>query len=231
MDESINPKESGYGAHEVVIETQKHNVGWYEFSKKDFFDSFGVAKKRALVLSRQKGIKYVMLFKNHGRLGGASLVHSHMQILASKFLPALILGEEEHMKKKGCLFCNMVKHENPVVYENKNFLVISPYWASYPFEMWVVAKKHYLNLFSQKDSVLMDFSSSVQNLIQRVKKKLGKIPFNFLFHYYPKSEKGGHFHAEFAPRVKFEASVELGFGIKVNSVSPGRAYRILTGKV
>lgn len=231
LDESLNPKESGFGVHEVLIENRKHNIGWYEFSKKNFFDSFFVAKKRALEISKIKGIKYVMVYKNHGKLGGASLVHSHMQILASKFLPSLVLGEEAYAKKKGCLFCGIVKHKSLVVYENKNFLVVSPYWASYPFEMWVVSKRHYTNLFSQKDFILREFCDAVYNLMQKVKRKIGKLPFNLIFHYYPASEKSGHFHAEFAPRVKFEASVEQGFGVKVNTVSPNRAWKILTDKV
>ncbi len=229
LDETLDNKKLGFGFHEVLIETPVHNKGWFDFSKKNFLDAFLVAKKRALVLSKQNRIKYVMLFKNHGRLGGASLVHPHMQILASKFLPALILGEESRMKKKGCLFCDINTHKSLVVYENRNFLVVSPYWASYPFEMWVISKKHYLNLFSQKDFILKDFCDAVFWLIKKIKNKIGKVPFNFIFHYYPKSEKSGHFHAEFAPRVKYEASVELGFGIKVNTISPERAWRILSG--
>ena len=57
---------------------------------------------------------------------------------------------------------------------------------------------------------------------------LGDFPYNIFMHYLPKDmEVEFHFHAEIQPRLKREASVEFGYGTKVNTILPEHVAKLL----
>jgi len=226
-------KRSGYGFHEVLVDTPLHNEQWQDFSKKKFEQIFSAYKERYIELIKKPEIKYVMLFRNYSYLGGASLVHSHSQILATPFLPTNILRDihtlTDYSKEYySCAYCDIVSKESSssrLVYENKEFIVLSPYCARYPFELWIISKKH-LSDFS--DLNIPHFADAIQKSIKGLFLIFGDLPYNFFIHHLPKSIEGEfHFHAEIQPRLKTEASVEFGYGIKVNTFLPERAAKKL----
>jgi UDPglucose--hexose-1-phosphate uridylyltransferase len=92
-----------------------------------------------------------MIFKNHGRAAGASLEHSHSQLVALPVTPQLISAEMDgaasyYRFRERCIFCDMIAQELyqdvRVVGQNDDFVVISPYAPRTPFEMWVLPKEH-----------------------------------------------------------------------------------------
>lgn len=87
------------------------------------------------------------VFKNHGAQAGASLSHSHSQILGLPLVPPLVTSRlssmEEHFKKAGkCGICEL-RDKELVVDESTYFYSIVPFAAAYPFEIWIVPKEHF----------------------------------------------------------------------------------------
>lgn len=226
-------KRSGYGFHEVLVETPHHNKQWQHMSVNDFTDIFNTYKHRYNEFIKKPDIEYVMLFKNYGLAGGASLVHSHSQILATSFIPSKIMRDvsaiADYSKKYyKCPFCEIIEKEidsERKVMENRDFLVISPYCARYPFEMWILSKDHVPDMGSMKTGT---YASIIHKLIRKMFSVLGDFSFNMFIHDLPKKLKAEfHLHVSIQPRIKKEASVEMGYGTKVNTVPPEKAAEYL----
>lgn len=73
----IFDKMNGIGAHEVIIETPNHGETIADMDLKTIQNIFIAYKERVTDLYKDKRFKYIMIFKNHGSVAGASLDHSH----------------------------------------------------------------------------------------------------------------------------------------------------------
>ena len=100
---------NGIGAHEVIIESPNHDENFADFAPEKMALVFKAYQERISDLAKDKRFKYVMVFKNHGRAAGASLEHSHSQLIALPILPRMIVSElagaKYHYKyKERCVF-------------------------------------------------------------------------------------------------------------------------------
>ena len=96
-------------------------------------------------------IGYVQIFENRGAMMGASNPHPHCQIWASHDVPNEVAKEQsallEWRQSRGtCLLCEYTRLElagrERIVEENDWFLTVVPFWAVWPFETMVLAKRH-----------------------------------------------------------------------------------------
>jgi len=91
----------------------------------------------------------VQIFENKGELMGCSNPHPHGQVWAQQQLPSIVEKKHEAQKEYYTeygepLLARYVKRElelqECIVVENKDWLVIVPYWASWPFETLLLPK-------------------------------------------------------------------------------------------
>ena len=156
--DGLYDKMNGIGAHEVIIETPNHNESFVQLPPERMINVFLSYRDRLVDLSRDQRFKYVMVFKNYGRGAGASLEHSHSQLVAMPILPRMIVSElagslSYYHYKERCVFCDIIrqeiKQEIRVVCQNDHFLCITPYAARSPFEMWILPKYHSASYIEQ----------------------------------------------------------------------------------
>ena len=126
---------TGFGAHEVVIETPEHDVELHQQPAEKISEVIEMLKRRHLDLSKNEKIKYIQTYKNKGLFAGASLGHSHMQIVALPYVPDELKGLQTYAQATGnCLICDMLKQDTQdparLVLESENFIVICPYAAA-----------------------------------------------------------------------------------------------------
>ena len=97
-------------------------------------------------LKKDQRFKYILIFKNHGEAAGASLEHSHSQLIALPILPINVVQELEGAKqyflsKERCVFCDIIRQEKDggirVVAETE-FMTSAPYAPRFPFETWIM---------------------------------------------------------------------------------------------
>ena len=86
-------KVSGIGAHEVIIETPNHQDSLATLTPKPFEEVLWAYRARMLDLRKDIRLRYAMLFKNHGEAAGATLEHSHSQLIALPIVPHLVMEE------------------------------------------------------------------------------------------------------------------------------------------
>jgi len=91
--EGIFDKMNGIGAHEVFIESPEHTLRFVEFSFEHIRDILWIFRERMVDLKRDSRLKYIIIFKNEGFAAGASLEHSHSQLIATPIVPKIVVEE------------------------------------------------------------------------------------------------------------------------------------------
>lgn len=226
---------NGLGQHEVVIETPEHGVEFHEFDLERIEMIISMFKLRYKSLSEDSRIKYIQIYKNRGLYGGASLSHSHSQIVALPFIPGENLGlPQYHAKHGSCLMCDILMQEQRnsirVIYESKHFLVMCPYASRFPYETWIVPKLHTEHFGDMSPKEEKELAPLCKKLSTAIIQALDNPSYNFVINTAPLSRylaPGYHWYMEFTPRLLVNAGVEVATGMYINPVSPELAAQIL----
>ncbi|GAH86101.1 unnamed protein product, partial [marine sediment metagenome] len=138
---------SGIGTHEVIIETPHHIEDVFYLEDKVVEEMLWVYRERIIELIKNPHFQYVLIFKNRGVVAGASLSHSHSQLIATPLVPKNVKeeleGSKEYFELKGkCLFCNIVEQEiaseERLLWEDENFISLCPFASCFPYEMCIL---------------------------------------------------------------------------------------------
>jgi len=232
---------TGFGYHEIVIETPDHNetIATAEYSQVE--EIIWAYKARFNSIAKDKNIKYILIFKNHKKDAGASLEHSHSQIIATPIIPKRVQEEMNgadmyFQYKERCVFCDIVYQERMestrVIEETDNFIAINPYASRFPFETWIMPKGHFSDFGTICESDVEEFSKLLKNSLLRIYKALDNPPFNFMLHTSPTNGHGKefyHWHLEIVPRLTKIAGFEWGSGFYINPTPPEDAAKYLRG--
>jgi len=230
---------NGIGAHEVIVESPNHNHNFADFTPTEIALVFKAYKERIIDLEKDQRFRYVMVFKNHGRAAGASLEHSHSQLIALPILPRMIVSELEGAKshykyKERCIFCDIIRQElqqkERVVCENDRFITIMPFAPRTPFEMWILPKRHSSSFYSQDDREIHALAELFSESLRRLCKCIPNVPYNYVLHTDP-LRSGGleyyHWHFEIVPTLTSIAGFEWGSGFYINPMPPEEAAQFL----
>jgi len=230
---------NGIGAHEVIVESPNHDENFADLPAERMALVFKAYQERIIDLEKDDRFKYVMVFKNHGRAAGASLEHSHSQLIALPILPRMIVSElagaESHYKyKERCIFCDIIRQEmqekERVVCQNEKFITITPFAPRTPFEMWILPKQHSSAYFSQNEADLLALARIFSESLQRLSRCIADVPYNFVLHTEP-LHSGGlkyyHWHFEIVSKLTSIAGFEWGTGFYINPLPPEEAAEYL----
>jgi UDPglucose--hexose-1-phosphate uridylyltransferase len=230
---------NGIGAHEVIVESPNHDESFADFPPEQMALVFKAYQERIIDLAKDPRFKYVMVFKNHGRAAGASLEHSHSQLIALPILPRMIVselaGSQSHYKyKERCVFCDIIRQEiqqkERVVCQNERFITITPFAPRTPFEMWILPKRHSSAYFSQSEADILALAEIFSESLRRLGRCIANVPYNFVLHSEP-LRSGGleyyHWHFEIVPKLTSIAGFEWGTGFYINPLPPEEAAKYL----
>lgn len=238
------------GAHEIIIERPQHH-----FNPET--DPIGAQNQLALnmqvIIDRIKDlekdprIKYVLVFKNYGKAAGEGYFgHPHMQIMATpvnlKRVKEELVGSKQYYEyRERCIFCDIIKQEvqagQRIMVETKHFIVIAPFASRFPFESWLLPKKHSCDFYKIGPAEIEDLAQTISLLYAKARKVIGDFPYNALLHTAPfrrRSEKKGywdtieydfHWHFEFLPVLSHMAGFEWGSGFYINPLPPEDATK------
>ncbi len=237
--EGMFDKMNGIGAHEVIIETPEHDATLATLPEKRIEDVLWAFRDRIVDLKKDRRFKYILIFKNHGVLAGATLEHAHGQLIALPIVPKHVIEELEGSKqyyiyKERCVFCDIVRQETEasvrVVAENDGFLTLAPYAPRFPFETWIIPKRHESAFENSSSQVYESLAKAMKNLLIRADKVLENPAYNLVIHTAPVQEAAMdhyHWHIEFMPRLTKIAGFEWGTGFYQNPTPPEEAAKYL----
>ncbi|MDR2940904.1 MAG: DUF4931 domain-containing protein [Clostridiales bacterium] len=217
---------NGPGAHDVVIETPNHSERLAFFSQKDIYTYLEAIRHRVFELSQDSGIKYIQVFKNEGQKGGASIYHSHSQILAMPIIPikqAIINSnfEQYHKENSKCYLCSITENlGNLMVFENNLFAAYSPYASNYAYGLNIAPKKHISDFKDFDKAHLIALAEVFHKVLPAYCKLFDNFSYNICFQNAPYNKKQGynHFFIEIVPRMGQLAGFELSTGCFINPV-------------
>ena len=190
-------------------------------------------------LKRDRRFRYIVIFKNYGKAAGASLDHSYSQLIALPIVPREVRDEMDgarahYAAKERCVFCDIISQDSQdgrrLIAENADMVAMSPYAPRFPFETWILPKRHQ-SLF--EDTPRHEYASLARllgDILRRMNKTLCHPPYNLLIHTAPLAEPAGdfyHWHVEIIPKLTRVAGFEWATGFHVNPTAPEEAAQVL----
>ena len=230
---------NGVGAHEVFIESPRHEVSITGLSDGDVRDVLWLYKQRLLDLRNDFRLVYGLVFKNVRDKAGASMEHTHSQLIATPIVPLQVEQEirrcSEYFDYRGrCLLCDMVMQEMQsgarMVMDTPNFIAFEPFAARFPFETHLMPKRHMSHFEATDDALLPELARVLRMSIAKIEAALNQPPYNYLIHTSPlnvRSLDHYHWHFEIIPRITRVAGFEWGSGFYINTVPPEQAASFL----
>jgi UDPglucose--hexose-1-phosphate uridylyltransferase len=192
-----------------------------------------------LDLTNDKRLLYALIFKNVGESAGASLEHTHSQLICTPIVPKRVQEEmfrcEEYESfHDRCLFCDIIEQDisvrDRVVMNSENFLAVMAYASRFPFETWILPKQHISHFEHTPPGMLAELAKVLREVLCRIDVSLDDPPYNYMLHTSPMSMGPVayyHWHLEVIPRVTRVAGFEWGTGFYINPVVPEEAARYL----
>jgi len=237
--EGLFDKMNGVGAHEVIIETPDHASTLASLPEKSVEDVLWAYRDRMLDLKNDKRFRYILIFKNHGEAAGASLEHTHSQLIALPIVPRRVREEVDSSKhyyqeKERCIFCDMIRQEVDtgvrVISENEHFIALAPYAPRFPFEIWVLPKQHGSAFENTQNPVFSSLAHVLKDNLTRLDAVLDHPAYNFMIHTSPIGEEVNehyHWHIEIMPKLIKVAGFEWGTGFYICPTPPEESARFL----
>jgi len=238
MGEGLYDKMNGIGTHEVIVETPDHGLTLSTLSEEAFEDVLWAYHQRLTELKKEARNQYVLIFKNEGESAGASLEHSHSQLIALPIVPRTvkdeIAGAKRHLEMRDrCLFCDIIYQElsdrRRIVYETDNYAAIAPFAPRSPFETWILPKQH-ASAFAPRGDSFAELAVIFQKVLRQLDALFGCAPYNFMLHTSPFRDEENdyyHWHIELKPHLTKMAGFEWGSGFYINPTPPEDAARFM----
>lgn len=215
-----------FARQEVVIHTPRHARSLAELDERELALVARAWQERAAA-AQEEGLAYVHALVNEGRAAGATLGHSHSQLVWLREEPPLP-AEERRRGAGGCRVCALLATETRsgerVVDDRDGVVSLCPFASRSPFELLVAPLRHEPDAW-QGDGLAIGLSL-LAGAWRRLHTLHGPQPANAWLHVPPFGEDG-HWHLEALPRMTVPAGVELGAGLYVNPLPPEQAAREL----
>jgi UDPglucose--hexose-1-phosphate uridylyltransferase len=229
----------GVGAHEVIIESPQHLLSTADLEEEELREVFWVYRDRLVDLKKDPRLVYGMIFKNVGEQAGASLEHTHSQLIVTPIVPINVweemTGSLEFYNYRGrCVYCDMIQQElateKRIVLDTPRFLAFCPFASRFPFETWVLPKSHSSHYENIQKNGVEELAAVMREVIGKIEVALDRPAYNYIIHTAPFDSQElphYHWHIEIIPRLTKTAGFEWGTGFYINPVPPEDAAAFL----
>ncbi len=211
------------GYHEVIIESPDHESSPATFSQDMISRMIGVYADRYRYY-KERGSAYISIFKNWGREAGASLSHTHTQLIALPILPPLIMRELSAISSMPlCPYCSIARREvcsERFVFSKGEWACIAPFYSQSPYEIWILPLKHISDLSELDETMRRDLGSALKEALLRLSLLLKDPPYNYMIF---QKDSGYHLNIRIQPVTSKIAGFEKNTGMFINPVSPEQA--------
>ena len=229
------------GCCRVICYTEQHDVRLATMSAREVEVALRAMTEEFAQLDARPDIGYVQIFENRGAMMGCSNPHPHAQVWATSNLPTE--PEKELRSQLGYL----QEHGRPLLLDyldtelqqterlvsvNEDFAAVVPYWATWPYEILILPRRHVVSPNELRDNEMASLAKLLSNVLRRYESLFATaVPYSLGFHPRP-SDGEAHpewqLHAHIYPPLLRSATVRkhlVGFEMF------GMAQRDLTPEV
>ena len=242
LDNKLLKAKSESGICKVICFSPDHSKSLGEMNKKEILKVIEAWQTEYLLLGKEKNINYVQIFENKGEIMGCSNPHPHGQIWSQSSIPNEVVKKNTNqlnyfLDQQSSLLKDYLnqelKEKERIIYENKNYVVLVPFWAIWPFETMVIPKNHQQNISKLDDVERENFAEAIL-VITKTYDKLFEcsFPYSSGIHQAPTDNKNNqhwHWHMSFYPPLlrsakvkKFMVGYEM-FGMPQRDITPEQA--------
>ncbi len=221
----------GYGRHEVMIDHPEHGIAIHEMSEPHLALLFGAYRDRVAALyASNPRLRYVLIFKNFGPAAGASIPHTHSQVIAMPVVPQNVHDEVEnsraHYRKfHHCIFCSLIDEAltfeatlydresgsvrrkinvgQYVIERGQRFIAIKPFASRYEWEMHILPLQHQSDFTAASAEDLADLARVLKRAMARLDAVIGGAQYNYFLHARPQGEE----YADCAPSYHWHLEI------------------------
>ena len=207
----------GYGRHEVVIDHRNHGIRVCDMEIDHISAMFSMFRDRMQeIYASDTRIKYVLVFKNFGAAAGASIAHTHSQIVAMPVVPENVVNEltytrQYYQKYHQNIFHTLVDEAltfEATIYDRDSgevrrkidvgqyiiergeyFIAIKPFASRFEWEVQILPLFDQADFLDIKDEHMEDFAKVLKHTMQRLNHVLGGVQYNFFMHSLPHSSE------------------------------------------
>ena len=220
---------AAYGYQEVIVETPQHGIDLSELSEENIRTVLRLYQNRTRAVSQMRKIDYILIFKNSGGRAGATLTHTHSQLLATEILPPDV-AEELYLADKASRQCGRsiyskiiddeLRQKERIIYQDERLVAFTPYASQFHYEAWIFTRRQVDNIIEINERELNSLAYCLHLILGKLHEL--NLNYNFFFHQVISNQKQ-HFYIKIQPRESVWAGVELGSGMVINSVAPEAA--------
>ncbi len=237
--EGMFDRMNGVGAHEVIIETPDHAKTLATMSEAEIERVLYAFRDRILDLKQDRRFRYILIFKNHGAAAGATLEHTHSQLIALPIVPDFVREEidgahRHYVAKERCVFCDIIRQEvssgTRVILETSDIVALAPYAPRFPFETWLLPRRHSARFEDAPRPEYEALARVLKSVLMRMDRMLERPAYNLIVHTSPFTDgivEYYHWHLEVIPKLTKVAGFEWGTGFYINPTAPEEAARVL----
>jgi UDPglucose--hexose-1-phosphate uridylyltransferase len=230
------------GRCDMVVYSQEHDAKFAHMPLSDIYALVESWRDRYSEHMAEPEIQFTSIFENKGREAGMTLDHPHGQIYGFSFLPPDLQKQwdqtQAFWKGNSGLWEKVIEKElrdqNRIIAETDGFLAAMPFYARYPYEVHVFAKRQGVSdLISMTPVERRELAGIMKNISLRYENLWGDqavygFPTLMLMQQLTKQSGAERyrFHIEFFPlqrspeKLKYRASIETGTNTFLNDALP-----------
>jgi len=215
------------GAHEVIINARDPVTSLSQLTREQVGAAMEVWRER---MRAHPEAACLHLIVNERKEAGASLQHTHAQLYALEFVPAMIARERERFgayatrTMGGNLLGDLVQEEvrlrERIVAIDGESVLMAPYGARFPFQLLLAPRASRMR-FEDEGPIA---ASMLHEALVRLARRFGTAPpLNLWIRTAPSGAEHFCWRIDIVPRLTHIAGLELGSGVNLNIVAPERA--------
>jgi len=246
LNDGLIKAEAEQGICKVICFSPDHSKSLADMNVKDIQKVIHTWQSEFTALGKQSNINYVQIFENKGAVMGCSNPHPHGQIWSQSTLPNEVSKKDIHQKtyykqNNNTLLQDYLKQElklkERIVFENRAFVVLVPFWAIWPYEAMIVPKQPQKDIIELPREETILFAEAISVLTKIYDKLFNtSFPYSSGIHQAPTSNENNehwHWHMSFYPPLlrsatvkKFMVGYEM-FGMSQRDITPETAAQTL----
>ncbi len=239
-------KMNGIGANEIIIESPEHSVRPEDKGLDQMIKVIRTYRERMLDLEKDPRLRYTLIYKNSGIEAGAIYSHPMSHLTSTPVIPKRVKEELDGAKeyfayKERCIFCDIIREEirigSRIILETRHFISFCPYASKFPFESWIVPKRHSCTFQNIGMEEIEDMAFILSSILKKMRAVFPGLAFNYFIHSAPNRiprkdhwhtlGEDFHWHMEIMPRLLRTSGFEWGSGFYILPTSPEHASKWL----
>ena len=201
-------------AHEVIIETRDHSAAFHELPMEH---AAALVELYAARFEAHRSWPEVLIFKNEGRVAGASMPHPHSQVMA---LEKASPRRAEEISAGRCRWCEPPPGTGALIARTSSFSVIAPFASAFAYELAIVPQ-HHEPAIATSPSKAAELARLMQQAVRGICAATEAGGYNWIFH--NASKPPFHWYLEITPRLTIPGGFEIATRSSINVVTPEAA--------